>query len=55
MDKVEIRECVNLLKNDFSKYIPNNREFTSEVSPRTIYFDILCRLEEALNRIESEF
>lgn len=51
MDKVEIREYIDLLRNDFSQYIPNDRGFTSDISPRTVYWDLLRRLEIALDKI----
>lgn len=50
MDKELIKEYIKILKNDFSQYIPNDRDSMSDISPSTIYWDILCRIETEIEK-----
>lgn len=43
---------LNLLKEEFVKYIPHERENLSEITPRIMYIDVLNSLENYINKLE---
>lgn len=50
MDKKLVKEYIEMLKNDFSQYIPDDRSSLGDISPSTMYWDILCRIETEIEK-----
>lgn len=50
-----IKDYIELLRDEFSEYIPADRESLSDINPRFIYLDALNKLEYEINGVYSKY